>query len=106
MTQRYPLVLPSTVRANQHEAKPRYDAAGAAADWHGGQFGNEADQAEATQAIANSHSANVETDYDPQHQEAKAEDMVPPRVILGDIGKDYGFFGGTTYREGVIEPLT
>jgi len=108
MTQRYPLPITNAMlaKANQHEGKPRYDAAGAAADWHGGQFGNEQDQAEATQAIANSHSAAVEIDYDPQHQEAKGEDMVPPLVVLGDMGKDYGTFGGQPYRTGIIEPRT
>jgi hypothetical protein len=106
MTQRYPLPLTVAMLtpANANIAKPRYWGAGVAEDWHGGQFGNEQDQAEPTQAIANSHSANVEDDYDPQHQEEKGEDMVPPLTLLSDLGKDYGFFGGQPYRDGTIEP--
>jgi len=105
MTQRYPLPITNAMLApaNANFDKPRYTAAGAA-DWFGGQFGNEVDQAEAMQAIANSHSANVETDYDPQHQKAKANDMVPPLTILTDLGKDYGFYSGATGRAGTIQP--
>ena len=108
MSQRYPLPITNAMLtpANENEAKPRYTAAAIATDWHGGQLGNEIDQAEAMQAIANSHSANVEDDYDPQHQEAKGERMNPVLVPLSDLGKDYGFFGGTTYRDGTIEPRT
>ena len=106
MTQRYPLPITAAMlaKANQHEAKPRYTGAGVAEDWHGGEFGNDTDHAEATQAIANSGSADVETDYDPQHQEAKGEDMVPPLTVLSDLGKDYGVGGGLPYRDGSIEP--
>jgi hypothetical protein len=75
-----------------------------AADWHGGDFGDDYDQAEATQAIANSCSARVETDYDPQHQKAKANDMVPVLTVLADIGKDYGVYGGAGKRTGTITP--
>ena len=57
-----------------------------------------------TQAIANSHSANVEIDYDPQHQEAKGEDMVPVLIPLSDLGKDYGIYNADPYRAGTIEP--
>lgn len=104
MTQKLPLVLPSTLRANQHEAKPRYYGAGVASDWHGGQFGNDVDQAEAMQAVANAHSANVEIDYEPQHQEGKGKNMSPQLTPLSDLTKDYGFFSGTTYRDGTIQP--
>ena len=104
MTQKLPNVLPSTLRANENQAKPRYYGAGVTADWHGGETGNDTDHAEATQAIANSHSANVEIDYDPQHQEAKGEDMVPVLVPLSDLGKDYGIYNADPYRSGTIEP--
>ena len=103
MTQKLPLPITAAMlaKANQHEAKPRYDTP---ADWHGNDSGNDVDVAEALQAIANSHSAFVEVDYDPQHQEAKADMMVPPRTILSDLGKDYGEFGGGNYRDGTIQP--
>ena len=100
-----PLTAAMLAKANANEGKPRYDSpANVAADWHGGEFGNDTDHAEATQAIANSGSADVETDYDPQHQEAKGEDMVPPRTVLSDLGKDYGVGGGLPYRDGTITP--
>ena len=106
MTQRYP--LPITVAmltpANGFFARPRYTGAGVAQDWHGGDFGNDIDHAEATQAIGNSCSARVETDYDPQHQEAKGKDMVPPLTPLADIGVDYGPYTGGAYRAGTIGP--
>jgi hypothetical protein len=104
---RYPLPITNAMlaKANIHEGKPRYDTApNVAADWHGGQFGDDYDQAEATQAIANSCSARVETDYDPQHQKAKGNDMVPPLTILADIGKDYGPYAGAGMRTGTIQP--
>ena len=104
MTQKLPLPLTAAMLAKAnaaHEGKPRYTSM---TDWFGGQPGNEVDQAEATQAIANSHSANVETDYDPQHQKAKAGMMVPPLQILGDIGKDYGTFTGGIGRTGYVTP--
>ena len=100
---RYP--LPITVAmlapANTFCDRPRYSSM---TDWHGAQFGNEEDQAEATQAIANSCSARVETDYDPQHQKAKAGDMVPPLQILDDLGKDYGIYAGGAGRTGYVTP--
>jgi hypothetical protein len=106
MTQRYPLPLTAAMlaKANANEGRPVYTGAGVATDWKGGQFGNEQDQAEANQAIGNRHSAVIEDDYDPQHQEAKGEKMNPVLVPLSDLGKDYGFFGGTTYRDGTITP--
>ena len=104
---RYPLPITNAMLlpANQHIMKPRYDA-NWASDWHGAQFGNEEDQAESTQAIANSCSARVETDYDPQHQKAKAGDMVPPLQILDDLGKDYGIYAGGAGRTGYVTPQT
>jgi hypothetical protein len=108
MTQKLPLPLTPAMLAKANaanEQKPRYQgSAEVAADWHGGQFGDDYDQAEATQAIANSHSANVEIDYDPQHQKAKANDMVPPLTVLADIGKDYGIYAGAGKRTGTIAP--
>jgi len=106
MTQRYPLPLPSTAPANQHADKPRYWGVGVASDWHGGDIGHDVDIAEATQSVANSHSAAVTTDYDPQHQEGKGKNMVPPLTPLEDLGKDYGVYNGSRYRDGVIEPQT
>ena len=106
MTQRIPLPITAAMLtpANAHIAKPRYYGAGVASDWHGGDFGHDVDIAEATQAVANSHSANVETDYDPQHQEAKSKDVTPNLVILHDLGKDYGIYNTSPYRAGTIEP--
>ena len=107
MTQKLPLPLTAAMlaKANQHEKKPRYiGAAEVAADWHGGQFGDDCDQAEATHSIANSGSADVETDYDPQHQKAKGNDMVPPLDVLADLGKDYGAYAGAGKRTGTIQP--
>jgi len=107
MTQKLPLPITNAMLApaNQHVTKPRYwGAPEVAADWHGGDFGNDVDIAEATQAIANSGSADVETDYDPQHQEAKSKDMVPQRTILADLGKDYGTYTGQAGRTGTIQP--
>ena len=102
---RYPLPITGAMLAlaNANFNKPRYDA-NWTSDWHGGQFGNEEDQAEATQAVANSCSARVETDYDPQHQKAKAGDMVPPLQILDDLGKDYGIYAGGAGRTGYVTP--
>jgi len=102
---RYPLPLTAAMlaKANPHEGKPRYDSM---TDWHGGDFGQDVDIAEATQAIANRHSVNVETDYDPQHQEAKGKNMVPKLTPLRDIGRDYGVYAGSPYRSGIIAPLT
>ena len=102
---RYPLPITNAMLAvaNQNVTKPRYDA-NWTSDWHGAQFGNEEDQAEATQAIANSCSTRVETDYDPQHQKAKAGDMVPPLQIVDDLGKDYGIYAGGAGRTGYVTP--
>jgi hypothetical protein len=108
MTQKLPLPLTAAMLAKAnaaHEGKPRYDSApNVAADWHGGDFGQDVDIAEATQAIANSHSAFTATDYDPQHQEGKGKNMVPKLTPLADIGKDYGTYSGSTYRNGAIQP--
>ena len=105
---RYPLPITNAMlaKANANEGKPRYDSsANVLADWHGGDFGQDIDIAEATQAIANRHSAAVATDYDPQHQEGKGKNMVPKLIPLRDIGKDYGLYGGTPYRSGIVAPL-
>jgi hypothetical protein len=96
-----PITPAMLARANANEGKPRYDSM---TDWHGGDFGNDVDIAEATQAIANSHSAAVEIDYDPQHQEAKGKNMVPQLITLRDVGKDYGAYSGSPYRSGIVEP--
>jgi len=96
-----PITPAMLARANVNEGKPRYDSM---TDWHGGDVGNDVDIAEATQAVANSHSAAIETDYDPQHQEAKGKNMVPQLITLRDIGKDYGAYSGSPYRSGIVEP--
>jgi len=104
---RYPLPITNAMlaKANIHEGKPRYDSApNVAADWHGGDFGQDVDIAEAMQAVANSHSAAITTDYDPQHQEGKGKNMTPKLTPLADIGKDYGAYAGSSYRSGPIEP--
>ena len=96
-----PITAAMVTPANPHAGKPRYGTPG---DWHGGDVGNDVDVNAATQAIANSHSANVEADYEPHHQEEKAANMVPPLTILSDLGKDYGEHAGLTGRTGWIEP--
>lgn len=104
---RYPLpITPAMLAvANANAGKPRYDSApNVAADWHGGDFGQDVDIAEATQAIANSHSAATTTDYDPQHQEGKGKNMTPILRPLADLGKDYGTYAGSAYRSGPIGP--
>jgi hypothetical protein len=106
---RYPLPITSAMvtPANPHAGKPRYDSApNVAADWHGGDFGQDVDIAEAMQAVANSHSAAVTTDYDPQHQEGKGKNMTPVLKPLPDLGKDYGTYAGSYYRSGPITPRT
>jgi hypothetical protein len=106
-TQPLPITPAMLARANANEGKPRYDSpANIAADWHGGDFGNDVDIAEAMQAVANSHSTAITTDYDPQHQEAKGKNMVPQLVTLRDVGKDYGAYAGSPYRSGIVEPRT
>lgn len=105
---RYPLpITPAMLQpANVNIDRPRYMGAGAAADWHGGDVGHDVDIAEATQAVANSHSANVEIDYDPQHQEGKGKKMAPKLTPLSDLGKDYGIYNTSQYRSGTVEPRT
>jgi hypothetical protein len=56
--------------------------------------------------VANRHSANIEIDYDPQHQEGKGKNMVPKLTPLADLGKDYGTYSGSSYRSGSIDPRT
>jgi len=104
---RYPLPITNAMlaKANIHEGKPRYDSApNVAADWHGGDFGQDIDIAEAMQAVANSHSANLAVDYDPQHQEGKGKNMTPKLTPLQDLGKDYGTYSGSYYRSGPVGP--
>jgi hypothetical protein len=106
---RYPLPITNAMlaKANANEGKPRYDSApNVAADWHGGDFGHDVDIAEAMQAVANRHSAAITTDYDPQHQEGKGKNMVPVRLPLRDLGKDYGTYNYSPYRSGTVEPRT
>ena len=55
--------------------------------------------------MANSHSAAITTDYDPQHQEGKGKNMTPKLTPLPDLGKDYGTYAGSYYRSGPITPL-
>jgi len=105
---RYPLPLTAAMLAKAnaaHEGKPRYDSApNVAADWHGGDFGQDVDIAEATQSVASSASAVVGTDYDPQHQEGKGKNMSPVLTPLADLGRDYGAYSGSIYRGGSVEP--
>ena len=72
------------------------------ADWHGGDTGEDVGQSDATQAIVG-RNGGTDNDYEPRHQEEKGENMVPPREVLADIGKDYGPYGGQ-YHSGTIEP--
>ena len=106
MGQRYPLPLTATmlVKANAHEAKPRYSGAGVAGDWAGGATGNEANAASATVAIVNAASAVPVADYTPKTQTGKGNGMVPSLSILGDIGIDYGAYTGEAGRDGTIAP--
>jgi len=104
---RYPLPITNAMlaKANANEGKPRYDSsANVLADWHGGDFGQDIDIAEANQAVANRHSAAITTDYDPQHQEGKGKNMVPKLTPLQDLGKDYGTYAGSYYRSGPVGP--
>ena len=101
MTQKLPLVLPSTVRANENEAKPRYYTP---ADWTGGVTGNEQDVATATTPVVSSASAAAGTIYVPRYATEKATLAAPLRPILGDLGKDYGTYTGAAGRTGTIQP--
>jgi hypothetical protein len=87
MAQDYPAPITAAMlaAANANAARPRYTAAGAA-DWSGGVNGDDVDQASAAVALANSHSANVEADYTPRTQAAKAAmpGSVPPNAVAGE----------------------
>ena len=101
MTQKLPLVLPSTVRANENEAKPRYNTP---ADWTGGVTGNEQDVATAATPVVSRASAAAGTVYVPRAQLEKSALATPLRPILGDLGKDYGTYTGAAGRTGTIQP--
>lgn len=105
MGQSYPLPITTAMLApaNPHVAKPRYDSM---TDWHGGVVGNDWDVADATQAIANSGSAQIDPDYEPRHQEEKGSMAGGAYTgLAGDIGIDYGEYTGLTGRDGDITPL-
>jgi len=101
MTQKLPLVLPSTVRANENEAKPRYNTP---ADWTGGAYGNEQDVATASTPVVSRASAAAGTIYTPRAQLEKSALATPLRPILDDLGKDYGTYAGAAGRTGTIQP--
>jgi hypothetical protein len=105
MAQDYPapITLPMLTVANANAAKPRYTAAGAA-DWSGGVKGDDVDQASAAVSLANSHSANVETDYTPRTQAAKAAmpGTVPPNAVAGE--PDFTLAIDVARPRGVIAP--
>ena len=80
MTQKLPLPLTAAMlRANENAGQaPLLRALAWPPTGTAATAGNDVDVAEAAHAVANSHSADVEADYDPQHQEAKGQGMVPP----------------------------
>ena len=106
MTQRYPLPVADMTPANQNAAKPRYSGAGVAGDWAGGATGNDVNAATASVAVVNAASGTPTAAYAPTSQVAKGNAMVPPLVVLADIGIDYGPYAGLTGRDGTITPKT
>ena len=103
---RYP--LPITVamltRANENEARPRYDTP---ADWSQGATGNEEDIATLTTPVVDKSSSASVTPYAIRTQAAKAATMVGgARQIVDDLGKDYGTYAGAAGRTGPITPKT
>ena len=104
MTQKLPLVLPSTLRANENQALPRYYGAGVAGDWVGGSVGNDVNAATAAVAVVHSASAATTADYGPRTQTARGAGMTPNLTVLADLGKDYGTYGGMEGRDGTIQP--
>jgi hypothetical protein len=106
MTQRYPLPVADLTLANPNAAKPRYSGPGVAGDWAAGAVGNDVNVATATVALARSGSANTDPAYTPTTQTAKGQAMVPSRVILDDLGIDYGPYAGGANRTGTITPKT
>ena len=103
MTQKYPLPITAAMlaKANENEAKPRYNTP---ADWTGGVTGNEQDVATATTPVVSSASAAAGTVYVPRNQLEKSALASPLRPILADIGKDYGTYTGAAGRDGTITP--
>jgi len=103
MTQRYPLPLTAAMlaKANENEAKPRYNTP---ADWTGGVFGNEQDVATASTPVVSSASAAAGTVYVPRAQLEKSALATPLRPILDDLGMDYGAYTGAAGRTGTIQP--
>jgi hypothetical protein len=108
MTQRYPLPLTAAMLApaNANFDRPRYTGVGVASDWQGGSPGNEADVATTTVSLKSAAAATAAdaSAYAPRTQKAKGDLMVPPLVIAGDIGKDYGTWTGAAGRTGTITP--
>ena len=104
MTQKLPNVLPSTLRANENQALPRYYGAGVAGDWAGGAVGNDVNAATAATPVVTSASNNVLPDYTPRTQTHRGNAMTPNLAVLDDLGKDYGTYGGATGRTGTIQP--
>jgi len=100
---RYPLpITPAMLApANTLMDRPRYTSG---TDWNGGTPGNEEDIASTTVAIANASSAAINSIYVPRTQAAKAALMVPPLVILDDLGIDYGTYAGQAGRTGPVAP--
>ena len=109
MTQRYPQPITAAMLtpANPNYDRPRYTGVGVATDWQGGAPGNEADMATSTTALksAAASSAADAAVYAPRTQKAKGAAMVPPLVIVNDLGKDYGAYAGSAGRNGPVTPL-
>ena len=104
MTQKLPLVLPSTLRANENQALPRYYGPGVAGDWVGGAVGNDVNAATAATPVVTSASADVLPNYGPRTQTGRGQGMTPNLTVLADLGKDYGTYGGMEGRDGTIQP--
>jgi IPT/TIG domain len=104
---RYPLpITPAMLQpANANLDKPRYSGGGVAGDWVGGATGNDVNAASANVAVVNAASAVGVPAYGPLNQIAKGNAMVPPLVVLSDIGIDYGTYAGQAGRGGTITPL-
>lgn len=87
---RYPPKIGDQTLANANAAKPRYGTAG---DWALGVTGDDIDQAKATVALAQPHSANVEVDYGPrtQAEKAAAANLTPATVIVTDVARPRGW---------------
>lgn len=105
MTQSLPLPITAAMltKANPHEGKPRYSAAGVA-DWSMGAVGNDIDIATVSTPVVDRANGGAVTPYPIRTQVAKGAAMVPPLTPLSDLGKDYGEFSGETGRDGYTEP--